>query len=37
VVRVTSLQHRLLSPASTSDLPNHGTAAAGDNLLGARG
>ena len=37
VVRVTSLQHGLLSPASTSNLTDHGTAAAGDNLLGTRG
>ena len=34
VVGVTSLQHRLLSPASSSNLTNHGTAAAWDNLLG---
>jgi hypothetical protein len=37
VVGVTSLQHGLLSPASTSDLTDHGTAAAGDDLLGTGG
>jgi hypothetical protein len=37
VVGVTCLQHGLLSPASTSNLTDHGTAAAGDNLLGTRG
>jgi hypothetical protein len=34
VVSVTGLQHRLLSPASTSYLTDHGTAATWDNLLG---
>jgi hypothetical protein len=37
VVGVTSLQHGLLSPTPTSNLTDHGTAAAGDNLLGTRG
>jgi hypothetical protein len=37
VVSVTSLQHGLLSPTPTSNLTDHGTAAAGDNLLGTRG
>jgi hypothetical protein len=36
VVGVASLQHRLLSPATTGNLPNHGTAAAGDNFLSTR-
>jgi hypothetical protein len=37
VVGIASLQHWLLSPATTSDLPNHGTAATWDNLLSTRG
>jgi hypothetical protein len=37
VVGIASLQHWLLSPATTSNLPNHGTATARDNLLSTRG
>ena len=37
VVGIASLQHWLLSPATTSNLSNHGTAAARDNLLSTRG
>ncbi|KAL8166542.1 hypothetical protein V2J09_008041 [Rumex salicifolius] len=36
VVRVSCLQERLLSTATSSNLANHGTATARDNLLGAR-
>jgi len=35
VVGVSSLKHGLLSPSTTSDLTDHGTAAAGHNLLGS--
>lgn len=34
VVGITGLEKRLLSPTSTSNLPNHGTAATRNNLLG---
>uniref|UniRef100_A0A0D9Y0J5 Uncharacterized protein n=1 Tax=Leersia perrieri TaxID=77586 RepID=A0A0D9Y0J5_9ORYZ len=37
VVGVPCLEHWLLSPASAGNLADHGTAAAGDNLLGTRG
>lgn len=37
VESTTSLEHRLLSTTTTSNLANNGTAGAGDNLLGTRG
>lgn len=36
VVGITGLEKRLLSPTSTGNLPNHRTAAAGNNLLSTR-
>ena len=36
VIRVSCLQHRLLSSASTSNLTNHSSAASWHNLLGSR-